>query len=65
METFGAALSDVVERLTTANVFCGHGYESIHDEAVALVLGAARLPPEQTRDLLADPFPEHGGGALE
>ena len=58
METFGAALSEVVERLTTANVFCGHGYESIHDEAVALVLGAARLPPEQTRDLLADPFPE-------
>jgi ribosomal protein L3 glutamine methyltransferase len=58
MKTFGAALSEVVERLTTANVFCGHGYESIHDEAVALVLGAARLPPEQTRDLLANPFPE-------
>ena len=58
METFGTALSEVVERLTTANVFCGHGYESIHDEAVALVLGAARLPPEQTRDLLADPFPQ-------
>ena len=64
METFGAALSEVVERLTTANVFCGHGYESIHDEAVALVLGAARLPPEQTRDLLADPFPERAVARL-
>ena len=64
METFGAALSEVVERLTTANVFCGHGYESIHDEAVALVLGAARLPPEQTRDLLADPFPEQAVARL-
>lgn len=64
METFGAALSEVVESLTTANVFCGHGYESIHDEAVALVLGAARLPPEQTRDLLADPFPERAVARL-
>lgn len=64
METFGAALQVVVERLMTANVFCGHGYESVHDEAVALILGAAGLPPEQTRDLLAEPFPSGAGVRL-
>jgi len=57
METFGDALSRVTERLRAADVFCGHGYESIHDEAVALILGAARLPQAQSYDLLAAPFP--------
>ena len=57
METFGDTLSRVTERLRAADVFCGHGYESIHDEAVALILGAARLPQAQSYDLLAAPFP--------
>lgn len=57
METFGTVLAGLVDRLTAANIFCGHGYESIHDEAVALMLGAAGLPPEQSRELLAAPFP--------
>ena len=64
METFGAALSEAAERLTAAEVFCGHGYESIHDEAVALVLGAAGLPPEQTRAVLSEPFPVEASARL-
>jgi ribosomal protein L3 glutamine methyltransferase len=64
METFGAALSEAAGRLTTAEVFCGHGYESIHDEAVALVLGAAGLPPEQTRAVLSEPFPVEASARL-
>ena len=57
METFGDTLSRVMKRLSAADVFCGHGYESIHDEDVALILGAAGLPQEQSYDLLAAPFP--------
>ena len=64
METFGAALSEAAGRLTAAEVFCGHGYESIHDEAVALVLGAAGLPPEQTRAILSEPFPVEASARL-
>ena len=64
METFGAALCEAEACLTRAEVFCGHGYESVYDEAVALVLGAAQLPPSQTRAILAEPFPVEASARL-
>ena len=64
METFGAALSEAEARMTEAEVFCGHGYESVHDEAVALVLGAAGLPPKQTRAILTETFPVEASARL-
>ncbi|MEL0006749.1 MAG: 50S ribosomal protein L3 N(5)-glutamine methyltransferase [Luminiphilus sp.] len=64
METFGAALKRIMTRLAGANIYCGHGYDSVHDEAVALMLGAARLPPVQSRDLLGEPFPEDAAERL-
>ncbi|MDG2460386.1 MAG: 50S ribosomal protein L3 N(5)-glutamine methyltransferase [Luminiphilus sp.] len=58
MSSFGAKLAQLTQSLTAADIFCGHGYESIHDEAVALLLCAAELAPEQTTDLLEHPFPD-------
>ena len=57
MQTFRTKLSQVETALRDAAVHCGHGYESVSDEAVALVLGAAGLPPEQPLSLLDQPFP--------
>ena len=57
MQTFRTKLSQVKTALQDADVFCGHGYESVWDEAVALVLGAADLSPEQPLSLLDQPFP--------
>jgi ribosomal protein L3 glutamine methyltransferase len=57
MQTFRTKLSQVETTLQDADVFCGHGYESVWDEAVALVLAAAGLSPEQPLSLLDQPFP--------
>ena len=57
MQTFRTKLSQVETALRDAAIYCGHGYESVPDEAVALVLGAAGLPPEQPLSLLDQPFP--------
>ena len=57
MQTFRTKLSQVETALHEAAVYCGHGYESVSDEAVALVLGATGLPPEQPLSLLDQPFP--------
>ncbi|GIR69829.1 MAG: hypothetical protein CM15mP74_10800 [Halieaceae bacterium] len=57
MQTFRTKLSQVETSLHEAGVYCGHGYESVTDEAVALVLGATGLPPEQPLALLDQPFP--------
>ena len=57
MQTFRTKLSQVETALQKADVYCGHGYESVSDEAVALVLGAAGLSPEQPMSLLEQPFP--------
>jgi len=57
MQTFRTKLSQVETALQDADVFCGHGYESVWDEAVALLLGAAGLSPEQPLSLLDQPFP--------
>ncbi|MEL0153634.1 MAG: 50S ribosomal protein L3 N(5)-glutamine methyltransferase [Halieaceae bacterium] len=48
MATFRDILISTENRLIEAEVFCGHGYESEHDEAVALVLAAASLSPLDT-----------------
>ena len=65
MSSFGEKLAQVTEKLEKHQVFCGHGYDSIHDEAVALVLGAAALAPEQTTNLLEQPFPHSAETRLE
>ena len=57
MQTFRTKLSQVETALQDATVHCGHGYDSVSDEAVALVLGAAGLPPEQPLSLLEQSFP--------
>ena len=41
MQTFRTKLGQVETALREAGVYCGHGYESVSDEAVALLLGAA------------------------
>ena len=65
MQTFRTKLSQVETALHEAAVYCGHGYESVSDEAAALVLGAARLAPEQPLSLLDQPFPIEAEPRLE
>ena len=65
MQTFRTKLSQVETALQDAAVYCGHGYESASDEAVALVLGAAGLAPEQPVSLLDQPFPVEAEPRLE
>ena len=65
MQTFRTKLSQVETSLHDAAVYCGHGYESVSDEAVALVLSAAGLPPEQSLSLLDQPFPIEAETRLE
>ena len=57
MDTFGTKLRQVEAALAASGVFFGHGYESAHDEAVALLLGAAKRSIEQSTALLAETFP--------
>ena len=64
MQTFRTKLSQIEIALQEAAVCCGHGYESVSDEAVALVLGAAGLPPEQPLSLLEQPFPSEAESRL-
>lgn len=54
--TFRDALAATEDALTAAGVWCGHGYESEHDEAVALVLAAAGLPPTTGAEILDQPL---------
>ena len=65
MQTFRTKLSQVETALQDAAVYCGHGYESVSDEAVALVLGAVGLSPEQPVSLLDQPFPVEAEPRLE
>ncbi len=65
METFRTKLGQVERLLLDANVFCGHGYLSPHDEAVALLLGAAGLGPDQDQSLLGLPFPPEAVAQLD
>ena len=57
MATFRTKLGQIEAALDAAGLCFGHGYESAHDEAVALLLAAAKLPAAQSVDLLAKPFP--------
>lgn len=58
MTTFRDILISTQDQLVEAGVFCGHGYESEHDEAVALVLAAASLSPLETgTEILDEPYP--------
>ena len=57
MATFATKLGQVQAALDAAGLCFGHGYESAHDEAVALLLAAAKLPAAQSTALLAEPFP--------
>ena len=65
METFGTKLGQVERALLDAGVFCGHGYLSAHDEAVALLLGASGLSPDQDQSLLGAPFPPEAATQLD
>lgn len=65
MQTFRTKLSQVETALRDASVYCGHGYESVSDEAVALVLGAVGLLPEQPLSLLDQLFPVEAETQLE
>lgn len=58
MITFREALADTEDALIAAQVYCGHGYESEHDESVALVLAAAGLPDETGAEILDQTMPE-------
>ena len=54
MMTFREILIDTEAELLNADVFFGHGYESAHDEAVALVLTAADLSLMDTSSAILD-----------
>ena len=65
METFGTKLGQVERALLDAGVYCGHGYFSAHDEAVALLSGASGLSPDQDQSLLDAPFPPEASTQLD
>ena len=52
MATFKHVISNAAAKLEQAGIFCGHGYESPYDEAVALVLAAAELPIDTDQSVL-------------
>jgi ribosomal protein L3 glutamine methyltransferase len=54
MATFREILIDAETALLKANLFFGHGYESAHDEAVALVLAAANCSVVETSAAILD-----------
>lgn len=58
MKTYRQVLIETEQTLINAGVFCGHGYESEHDEAVALVLAAAELPDNTGAEILDEAVPE-------
>lgn len=58
MKTYRQVLIETEQTLIKAAVFCGHGYESEHDEAVALVLAAAELPDNTGAEILDETMPE-------
>ena len=58
MTTFREGLKATEQALIEACVWCGHGYESAHDEAVALVLAAAEMPVDTGTDILEQNIPE-------
>ena len=62
--TFREVLDDTEQTLIDAGIWCGHGYESEYDEAVALILAAASLP-ESTGDILDHPVSKHTLEKLE
>ena len=64
MQTFRTKLGQAEAILQKAGVYCGHGYDSVTDEAVALVLGAAGLPPAEPLSLLDQPFPSDAEAPL-
>lgn len=53
MTTFDEALTATEQALLDAGVYCGHGYDSVHDEAVALLLYAAGLPVDTGTEILS------------
>ncbi len=55
--SFRTVLLAAEQALIDADVYCGHGYDSPHDEAVALVLAAARLPGTTGTEILERPWP--------
>lgn len=56
--SFRDILDQTEQILCNAGVYCGHGYDSEHDEAVALVLAAAELPVTTGTEILDEPFPD-------
>ena len=65
MTTFREMLIATEEQLIVAGVFCGHGYESEHDEAVALVLTAASRSIVNTgAEILDEPYPDFAASVL-
>ena len=66
MPTFRDMLIDTEDALIGADVFFGHGYDSAHDEAVALVLTAAdRSPTDTGAEILEVDYPEHARQRLK
>lgn len=55
--SFKTVLLAAEQALIDANIYCGHGYDSPHDEAVALVLAAAQLPSTTGKEVLDMPWP--------
>ena len=54
MTSFREILIATEDALEEANIYCGHGFDSAHDEAVALVLAAAGLPLTETGSEILD-----------
>ena len=57
MTTFRELLINTENELANAHLFFGHGYDSAHDEAVALVLAAAGLPVNTGAEILDQQVP--------
>ena len=54
MTSFREILIATEDALEEANIYCGHGFDSAHDEAVALVLAAAGLSLTETGSEILD-----------
>ena len=52
MTTFQEAIDTTKATLAAVPIYCGHGYYSVHDEAVALVLAAARMSATTDKSVL-------------
>ena len=62
---FREILRTTEAQLIQAGIFCGHGYESPHDEAVALVLSAAGLAMATEVDILDETYPQDAWSRLQ